>query len=161
MFGAKTWKPVFAFILTLLVFPESGLCDVPQLSPLISEMIFKCFNDPDSGYADKKITAVRIWMSSLQKPIAKENVANSVELSGFESVKFKWKLIDSPKNEWHDDMATFYILIQHGQIKFSKGYKPTTCVYTKVINNPTAPAKNKYALPPDKPHHAPHINAEE
>lgn len=143
MFNAKNWKPVLALVVALLFFPGSGNAET-GLPALINEMIEKCFKDPDSGYADKKITSLKLWMSNIEKASSAAAQANNLELSGFASYKFKWKLIDSPKNEWRDDMATFYILIQHGQFKFSKGFRPAKCEYTKMLSLPkTEPQKEK------------------
>ena len=149
MLNAKTWKPVIAVILILLVFPETGYCDSPY-APVINELMLKCFKDPDSGYAAKKILDLKVWMSHAQSGTSPEARANKLALSGFESVKFKWKLINSPVNVWHEDMAIFYFLVQHDQIKFSKGMNPATCEYTRILGDPRAETRKARKAPENK-----------
>lgn len=134
MFYARPRKPLIAVAAGLLLFAGPGQAEIVGLSHALAEMIQKCFKDPQGGYADKKVTGLHEWMTNLQGPTTQAQVANEMELSGFIGYKFKWKLIDNPKNEWHDDLAIFYILVQHGQLKFSKGLKPAKCEYVKVLN---------------------------
>jgi hypothetical protein len=158
MFFTKTTKPVLVVFCTLLLFPLSAYCD-DTFSGLLGRMIQKCFEDPDSGYANKKITGLKQWMTNIQKTSADDAAKNDVVISGFTSYKFKWKLIDNPKNEWHDDQAIFYILVKHGQLKFSKGFRPATCEYTQLLDDPKAELHRKKPAAKAKPETKPEEQA--